>query len=207
MRLLGYFSIVSIGLLVSLTILACGEATAPAPVVFSYTCDPSAGPDLNETQQALLDSEPHRGMRTSDDEWADIARQVPGGFGGFFVADGASAMYLKEPERKDDALAALEDLGVFGRFAAPPLLVERGLWSFDELYDWKRYIVLHGDWPDGLISATIDVNLNRLVYGVLEEKGQRVADYFTSLHLPCDLLLLEVGTIVVAAREAGFGEP
>jgi hypothetical protein len=55
-------------------------------------------------------------------------------------------------------------------------------------------------WPDGLISSDIDEVRNRLVYGVLAEQGHIVEDFFSSLHLPCDLLLLEPGSIVVASQ-------
>ncbi len=44
------------------------------------------------------------------------------------------------------------------------------------------------------------------MYGVLEEKGHLVAEFFTSLHLPCDLLVLEVGTILVGAQKIGHSE-
>lgn len=190
MRLIGHVSTATIWLTVSILLTACDEAVAP-PIEFSFACDPEAGPDLNESQQAVLDSVARRGRRNHDDGFADVSRQIPGGWGGISFVDGQPAMYLVDTTKFAEAAAALNETDLFQYYDFSQFRVRRGLWSFAQLYDWKRYIVLHGEWPDGIMSADIDESANRLVYGVHPEKAQGVEDFFSSLHLPCDLLLLE----------------
>ena len=203
MRVIGYLSSVSVGSIASCFMLACGEPVAPPvapPVVFSFTCDPAAGPDPNEAQQAVLDSVPRYGRRGHDEEMVDVARQVPGGWGGFTREDGQPAMYLVDTTKYSEAVATLNDTDLFRTYDFSRFRVKRGLWGFAQLYDWKRYIVLHGDWPDGLMSTDIDEGANRLVYGVHPEKAHGVEEFFSSLHLPCDLLLLEESMGLVAGQ-------
>ena len=190
MRVIGGRSSLSVVSIASFLMMACGEPVAP-PVVLSFTCDPASGPDPNEAQQAVLDSVPQRGMWSHDDEWADVARQVPGGWGGFTTKNGHPAMYLVDTTKFSEAVAALRETDLFGHQDYSGYSVRRGLWDFAQLYDWKRYIVLHGVWPDGIMSATINEGANRLVYGVHPEKAHGVEEFFTSLHLPCDLVVLE----------------
>ena len=100
-------------------------------------------------------------------------------------------MYLVDTTKFAEAVAALKESDLFRDQDFSGYSLKRGLWGFAQLYDWKRYIVLHGDWPDGLMSADINEGLNRLVYGVHPDKAHGVEEFFSSLHLQCDLLLLE----------------
>jgi len=199
MRFFGDLTRVSVAALVTCIVFACADATAP-PAVFSYTCDPSVGRDLG----ARLDSLPGNGRRNIDDEWADIARQVPGGWGGVFLDEGQWVMYLVDTTKYDEAVVALNETELFSYYDFSQFVVRQGLWDFAQLHDWKVYIVTRGVWPDGLISSTIDVARNRLVYGVLADQGHIVEDFFSSLNLPCDLLLLEAGSIPVNLQNVLF---
>jgi len=187
MRLFGDLTSISVAALLTCIFLACADATAPPPE-FAYTCDPTVGPDLG----TLLDPLPSNGRRNIDDEWDDIARQVPGGWGGIFPDEGQWVMYLVDTTKYDEAVVALNETELFRHYDFSLFLVRQGLWDFAQLHDWQLYIVTRGVWPDGIISSDIDETRNRLVYGVLAEQGHIVEDFFNSLNLPCDLLLLEV---------------
>ena len=50
--------------------------------------------------------------QTVDDLWAEVARQVPGGWGGLFLSEGQATIYLVEPEKRAEATAALYELGI-----------------------------------------------------------------------------------------------
>ena len=189
-------------LLGALAVAACAEPTAPLEPTFAYTCDTTVGPNLGEDQQALLNSLPRRGRLTIDDEWADIARQVPGGWGGYFfdLEDGTYTTYLVDPSKRDEATAALLDFGIDIRQAR----VKQGLWDFAQLYDWDRYIRirLNESFALQFPSKSINRALNRLVYGAPDvDTGDSLGTFLSSLALPCDLLVirLEPPIIVVGA--------
>jgi hypothetical protein len=42
---------------------------------------------------------------TIDDQWAAIARQVPGGWGGVWLVDAQPTIFLVHPDRRDEAVA------------------------------------------------------------------------------------------------------
>jgi hypothetical protein len=128
--------------------------------------------------------------------FADIARKVPGGWGGYFFEDGIYTTYLVDPSKREEATAALLEFGIYIR----PGRVKQGLWNFAQLYDWKLYIYAQSSGAPKFISTNIDQALNRVVFGVPNaETGDSLATFFSSLALPCDLLVIELGSIVVGA--------
>lgn len=115
--------------------LACSEAAGPGD------CDPTApGPSI---AQARLDSVPPRPTepRTVDDEWAAIARQVPGGWGGLFLENQIPTIYLVDPSKREEAIEVLIALGIGGGelFDLREARVRQGRWDFAQLYDWRWY--------------------------------------------------------------------
>ena len=189
-------------LAVLVLIFGCGEALG----LDAFECDPLAGPNLGPAQQARVDSLqarvdslPPGRIRTRDEEWADIARQVPGGWGGVFLDDGTLTIYLVDPTRRSEATAALYALGV-GQptYDIRQSRVKQGRWDFAQLYDWKRYIQLHIGGVTGLGSMFINEGRNRLEYWVLDlGVGQELAAQFESLALPCGLVNITLGGAIV----------
>ena len=126
--------------------------------------------------------------------WADIARQVPGGWGGVFVVDDQPVHYLVYPDRQDEALAALGALGVDSPFTSREPAVWKGRWDFAQLYDWYTYIDVAVGWPLGLEYTDIDEYQNRLVYSVSDTQAvESLAAAFENANLPCELTIIQVG--------------
>ena len=172
---------------------ACSDATGPA------LCDPSGpGPSIEGARADSLPPAPTT-HRTPDDEWAAIARNVPGGWGGFFLENGEPTIYLVDPGEQTAALAALYSLGVGAPYDIREATVWQGRWDFGQLYDWYRYInqVAVG-WPDGLVLRDINEGQNRLVYGVLEDSLDSFTETIESVQLPCELVVIEVMGPIIA---------
>ena len=171
-----------------------------APCALPVGCDPnSPGPSISGAMRNRLPPFPPPEEWTINEIWADIARQVPGGWGGFFIGDDQPIHYLVHPERQDDALAALRELGVTSPFTTREPAVLQARWDFAQLYDWRTYIFVAVGWPDGLVSVDIDEFRNRLSYGVEDvEAAESLAAAFEAANLPCALTIIEVTGPVMA---------
>lgn len=189
----------SIGMIASVAFAACSESTAP------LVCDPGApGPSLAVAKQDSLEPVPTN-RRTIDDIWADIARQVPGGWGGFFLENGQPTVFLVQPGRQDEALAALYDAGVGEPFDVREADVRRGRWDFAQLHDWRRYIDQVVGRPDGVVSSDLDEARNRIAYGVRDnEAANAFSSLLDSANLPCELVLIEVQGVVSGHRSISW---
>ena len=153
-------------------------------------CEPDKpGPSLAQARvdsTAWTPSRPH-----FDDRLAEIARQVPGGYGGRFREDGVVTIYLVHPELLDEAVAVLSQLGE-GVGLQPR--VKKGRWDFAQLYDWYRYLQIRGVWGiDGLSWSDIQESANRLHYGVTLEGLVPFVALLGTLQVPCELLVMFVG--------------
>jgi hypothetical protein len=158
--------------------LACSDATEVPEV---QRCGEARSLDPS------LRLPPVTGTLTIDDQWAAIARQVPGGWGGIFLINGRGTMYLVHPEQLKDAIAALTALGFDVRISN----VVRARWDFAQLYDWYRYINVQAWQVAGFHDSGIDEMQNRLFYGVDSSAVSRFKDLLQSLDLPCDLVTVE----------------
>ena len=175
----------------ALVVTACSD---------SPNCDPSApGPSLNPR---LVVPGPIPPV-TIDDQWAAIARTVPGGWGGMFLVSGTPTIYLVDPSKRSEAVAALYAAGV-GRpsYDVRQAQVLRGRWDFGQLYDWYNYInsVAFARVP-GLASTDIDEKQNRLVYGMVDDNSKsQLQALFQSLGVPCELAVVNVtGSFIPSA--------
>ena len=143
-------------------------------------------------------------VRTRDDHAAELARHVPGGYGGLYVEydpplqpDGAIrfetrrvVISLVDTTQSEAALRALSSTA---HPAQPPLNVAHARtrparWSFAELYDW--YGLLHSMvWREGTVTSGINEKENRIVYGVENAAGrERLERRLARLDLPCFLI-------------------
>jgi len=156
----------------------------------------------------------HETTKIADADLADIARQVPGGFAGYFLepaepaeADGPRAavpprtvVRLARPAEGAAALAALAPRlapyhGGTADVAGARVLPAR--WDFAQLYDWQRYIGARLRGAVRLTFGDIDEVGNRLVLGVGTERERRaLLRRLPRLGVPCGLVevaLVRVG--------------
>jgi hypothetical protein len=124
-----------------------------------------------------------------DTEWADIARRVPGGWGGFFYEDGTPTIYLVDPSQREAAAAALRDEGIPMPSSGS---VKQGRWDFAQLHDWYRYLAPHIRIEGTSFSDINEVN-NRLEYGAIDEATRaRMEEIAASLGVPCYLVAIAI---------------
>ncbi|HEU5262317.1 MAG TPA: hypothetical protein VFU41_12940 [Gemmatimonadales bacterium] len=157
------------------------------------TCPPSA-PTVG-VPAVVRDSLPpiaHGVPATMDDQWAELAREVPGGWGGM-ILEGWPVIYLVDTTKRAEVAAVLAARGALQGIDPGQVRVRQARWDFAQLYDWYRYLNLHV-WSDsGLVMSDIDEAANRITYGVLDEAARRrVERLLAELHLPCFLVTVEV---------------
>src|SRR5881394_112918 len=129
---------------------------------------------------------------TTEEKWATLARDIPGGFGGIIRKDGAPLVYLVDTTQRAAAIAALTGQGALKSSDAPRIRAAR--WSFDQLYDWNRYVLLHYTLPNpDVVAWSIDEQQNRLAFDVTDESSRRrLVAALRALRLPCFLVDIDV---------------
>ena len=145
---------------------------------------------------ALRDSLPPIPSNSPDDDdrWVQSARTVPGGFGGYFMrADGREGIYLKQPEKRAEAVAALNLRPVTGVMIGSDVVAERGRWDYVQLYEWYRYLRPRIR-ERGLWSTDLDEARNRILIGVESDASRRRLEAeLGTLGVPCFLVAIEIG--------------
>ena len=191
---------------------ACRSATEPAASVVSthvvpagatdrawaslgHVCAPdSPAVSISAAQRAASPPFSHGSSRTSDDDWADAARAIPGGVGGYFTVNTVPTMFLVDINQKSSAIALLtgRNLGPVG-VAPNSISIVRGRWDFAQLADWYgymlQYIPPNLSVRDGFILL-YDINEaeNRIVVEVNTQADRTaVENALRPLNLPCYL--------------------
>jgi hypothetical protein len=130
---------------------------------------------------------------------ADLAPKIPGGWGGLASLEqgGGVGIYLTDTTQRNAALAALVAAGV--QYISNSTKAVKGRWTYEQLYDWFRYINSHLHHV-GVNSWALDEWRNRLYYGTLDEAAAAELNrQLTALNVPCFLVAVEVvGPITVA---------
>lgn len=174
----------------TLLLAACAEppTIAPGP-------EASLDPDCTAPAFSIPDNlrlpPPSGGLGTVDDRWAALARQVPGGWGGFFYHEGQPTVYLVDPSQREAALRAIAPH--IGRDDVLRSAVRQGRWDFAQMYDWYRYLAQHAWAVPGVHSSDIQEAQNRIIYGVRDEAArEQLTRKLTALGIPCGLVLIEI---------------
>ena len=193
-----------IGLLV-LSLVACSDddpiggipRTARVALNRVKDCD---GPATSLPPNIAATLPPRTGSMVPDDQWADLASRVPGGFAGVIYDGGRPVLFLTDPSK---AAAAKEALAPsFPSFDIARAEVRRARWDFAQLVDWYNHLNgVAGIWSiDGISSGDKDESANRITYGVVDSAAaNRLLDVLARLDIPCDLIRVEIiGRIVPA---------
>jgi hypothetical protein len=178
------------------TVVPAGE-TDPSWAVTGKTCSPTSR--AYSVPRARLDSAPpltHGPIRTVDDDWSDLARDIPGGFAGIIVESNVPVVFLADTTEKQGAFAALQARNTFG-FNFSTARARAARWNFTQLAEWFRYFQVTpvmNLW----ISADIDEAQNRIEFGVRDSAGLSTLNSALSrLDVPCYLVATRVANIVV----------
>lgn len=135
---------------------------------------------------------------TMDDRFADLARMVPGGFGGLWLTHDTLNVYLKDLSKRAEAQAVLKEQlkgefgpgaggGQRGRVDLDRIKFHPGRYDFAELRRWYQQL-LQGGIPEFTMSD-IDERANRIEIGVREDAMiPRVRKRAAELGIPADAL-------------------
>jgi hypothetical protein len=130
-------------------------------------------------------------LHNPDDRWAQRARAVPGGWGGFFIDNGVPTIYLVDTTQRAHALAALNRPGLDGMVLGADVQVRRGRWDYAQLDDWYRYLNQRLALSE-LVSSDIEEGANRIMYTVTGDGAiARLEARLAALHVPCFLVAVE----------------
>lgn len=195
----------SLAVLTLFVATACGPDTVFAPPAQAIWAD--LGKVCTENSPAFSLPEARRdslgvaGSRNIDDEWADLARAVPGGWGGAFIAGGRFTIWLVDTSQVNLAVQALRP-----SVTPPPpyswddLQVWKGRWDFAQLRDWNQYLVprLNGA-ATGVHGSDVNEGQNRLLFMVAtNEQRLRLEGRLSTMELPCNLVAIQVTPIPVS---------
>jgi hypothetical protein len=128
----------------------------------------------------------------SDDRWAAISRDNPGGFAGIIVNSSQQLVVLMtDTTQRAAVFAALQANGISTSGAT----VRQVRWSFAQLFDWLGYV--DHALPPGFFAfvTTVDIDEanNRLTFGISANLFVTPSEgELATLDLPCRLVYLEV---------------
>lgn len=166
------------------------------------TTDPSQfaclqpGPEIGDRQAQVAG-----GYWSIDDEYAAIAREIPGGFGGLFLGQfqgrgvqGKYNIYLVHTGQGDAAVAAIiPRLQAWQSYWPLPLTpsnfnVLPGDFDYAQLKSCYQVVRFH--WVAGMVSTDIDESLNRIAIGVASDSLQEtVREEMVRSGVPPDMLI------------------
>jgi hypothetical protein len=201
-------------LLLAAALAGCGDGAvdpgiqepgAP-PIAAALPACQGPATSLSATLAAQLRS---GGFRTVDDVFADLSRQVPGGFAGVVYdrpsnawrgtrpTTGGPVLLLTNPSQAAAAKSALAP--ALPHFDVAGAEVRPARWTFAQLYDWYRYLGQQSIWSGSNVTMSdIDEVNNRIEVGVRDEQARTTLKaQLSSMGLPCDL----VHVLIVPAAE------
>jgi len=175
----------------------CSGATtisAPPPEIPKFTCLSNSATfrlpaDLRATLSLFK-------LGMPDDAYESISQSVPGGFAGVFFEDNHYVMTFVDPPKADQARPEIQQafvsFGVGGtRIDARTAEIRGVRWTFAELAEWYRYILLgiHNNPVAGTSSWDIDEHANTLAFGVIDEASRaQLEARLASLGVSCNLV-------------------
>lgn len=141
---------------------------------------------------------------TIDDEFACLAKNVPGGFGGAYLDDNLrQVVVLVDPSQREAALSTLHSLRALSAdIDWNRARVVKGDYDFGQLYHWYRNRVKQVLRCDNINFLDIDEVRNRIVLGVLDQDAAECVarDVLALGDVPCEAVLVETGVSPLIPR-------
>jgi hypothetical protein len=133
----------------------------------------------------------HGDSRTVDDDWADAAETIPGGWGGLFVDGGVPILFLADTTKLSSAIVSMQGLGIGAGLDLTHAQARRARWDFAQMGDWFAYLLPRVREVAGTTWADINEAKNRLEFGVSSlTVRQAVEAELVGMNLPCFLVAL-----------------
>ena len=135
--------------------------TEHSSLVTRRTSGPVAEDDFYHCIETSASYQPHPGHATYDDDMADVARVTPGGFGGYFIRDGAAHVFLTDLSQVEAARLVLRaELGI----SSPTF--HQGRYTWLELISCKRALRQDSMLWQTTHGGGISASSNRIVFTV-----------------------------------------
>jgi hypothetical protein len=180
--------IVSVVVLYALLAMLFTSDTGNA-VISAGNSNPAALPGPAQTDE----------IETSDDRFAEVARQVPGFGGMFFDQDGTLQVYmLGQKEPVNEAMTAFLDdvitreVGRGERLSGRGVEILEGQYDFLALHRWQQQMSPAVLTLPGVVFTDIDETTNRLRIGITDSPGmtEAVGEYLSKLGVPREAVLI-----------------
>lgn len=175
---------------------ACSGSTQPEQAILNRSLVRVAdciGPARSLDPAIAATLPPRTGQMRPDDQWADLAQQVPGGFAGVLYIDGKPVLMLTDPTQEAAAKKALAP-SIPG-FDVVGAEVHQARWNFAQLVDWYNYLGTRTSvWQTpGMTAGDKDEAINRIRYGVVDAAARdKLVQILAGIDLPCDLIAIEI---------------
>jgi hypothetical protein len=132
-------------------------------------------------------------------ENAEIAKRIPGGWGGYASGKHGIAIHLVDTTQRKAAIEALKAAGV--KYVGDTTEVVQGRWTFVQLAEWHTYVIarLRGV---KISMVAVDDYRQRITYGLHDENDSAELDrQISALNVPCYLFGREIlGPARLAAK-------
>lgn len=173
-------------------------ATTATLAVLSAACNDDANPTAARrgfpARPALAASSAAQGRNggTLDDEFIDLARQIPG-FGGYLQDErGRLTVALVDTSQRAAAAGVLAPILSARRLSVAGMVVRRVLYDFGQLGAWKNSARALIGVP-GVVSLDADEARNRVVVGIKDESARAAAAArLAQLGVPAAATIIEV---------------
>ena len=189
----------------SLLAMACSSpgSVEPEPVLDPaprFTCvSNAAAVDAPAAFRGIHDAS----VRVPDDNWAELARTLPGGFAGIYIDNGKLVVNFVDPEAGKAALPQImqsssaqpADKTLWER---PDLAAVR--WNFAQMYEWQYYIYSLQQFA-GMTASDVDEKRNSVTFGFIDEAARNsFIGTMNAAKVPCNLVLTEIRSPASLAR-------
>jgi hypothetical protein len=172
-----------------------GSPTAETFELFPWCDGSELARDLpTAVRDSLLDAREHDGVNHPEEGTARFSRELPGGYAGVWLVDGAPVFAMVDPSHAEVVRAALNDrLGGSGLSLSPESPVVQVRWSFAQLWEWNAYLESVIVAPEAFVSVDLDELRNRIVVGLTSHAArEELAPRLYARDVPCQLILLEL---------------
>src|SRR5262245_17932696 len=170
-----------------------------ALLAVSFTSDTGKVAMSTSKSNPVVSAAPAQAIESLDDQFAAIARQVPGFGGLYFDQDGTMKVYMvaqKEPVT-DNLISSLEDvitreIGGGERLTHSGVEVIEGQYSFLDLHSWNQELSPAVLSLPGVVFTDLDEKTNRLRIGVTDSKEilEAVENSLAGVNIPRDEVVI-----------------
>jgi hypothetical protein len=204
LRVYSAFAATVVGVPAVWLLAACASSSSGSASA-SGECNPLApGPGLSKVRRDSLPPWVDDAEVSMDARWAQIAREVPGGFAGLYLEPPIEGnrspqrliVRLVRPEMRDQVIGTIASrLRATYQVDFETAAAQRARWDWAQLYDWHAYLVPHALKVGDLREADLNEVRNRIEYGVVSDSARtELLRHFEQLGVPCGLVDVRIAS-------------